>query len=98
MQEHLELEEQKLQQTLPRAETLPEGEAELAQRVAALSKVLLWLPGGRAGKGLFHAVPPCPSPCCSVHKGAQPRGACCPAEMGARPECQTVPAPVSSLR
>ncbi|XP_044796065.2 liprin-alpha-1 [Bubalus bubalis] len=39
LQEHLELEEQKLQQTLPRAETLPEGEAELAQRVAALSKV-----------------------------------------------------------
>ena len=98
MQEPLELEEQKLQQTLPRAETLPEVEAELAQRVAALSKVLLWLPGGRVGKGLFHAVPPCPSPCCSVHKGAQPRGACCPAEMGARPECQTVPAPVSSLR
>ena len=98
MQEHLELEEQKLQQTLPRAETLPEVEAELAQRVAALSKVLLWLPGGRAGKGLFHAVPPCPSPCCSVHKGAQTRGACCLAEIGARPECQTVPAPVSSLR
>ena len=74
MQEHLELEEQKLQQTLLRAETLPEVEAELAQLVAALSKVLLWVPGGRAGEGLFHAVPPCPSPCCSVNKGAQTRG------------------------
>ena len=98
MQEHLELEEQKLQQTLLRAETLPEVEAELAQLVAALSKVLLWVPGGRAREGLFHAVPPCPSPCCSVHRGAQTRGACCPAGMGARPECQTVPAPVSSFR
>ncbi|XP_027406021.1 liprin-alpha-1-like [Bos indicus x Bos taurus] len=39
LQEHLELEEQKLQQTLLRAETLPEVEAELAQLVAALSKV-----------------------------------------------------------
>ncbi|ELR46742.1 Liprin-alpha-1 [Bos mutus] len=38
LQERLELAEQKLQQTLRRAETLPEVQAELAQRVAALSK------------------------------------------------------------
>ncbi|XP_062935172.1 LOW QUALITY PROTEIN: liprin-alpha-1-like [Cynocephalus volans] len=38
LQERLELVEQKLQQTMRKAETLPEVEAELAQRVAALSK------------------------------------------------------------
>lgn len=39
MQERLDEAKQKLQQTLQRAETLPEIEAQLAQRVAALNKV-----------------------------------------------------------
>ena len=43
------------------AETLPEVEAEQAQRVASLSKVLLWVPGGRAQGGpvplLSHRAP-----------------------------------------
>ncbi|XP_078273493.1 liprin-alpha-2 isoform X2 [Rhinoraja longicauda] len=38
LQERLELAEQKLQQTMKRAETLPELEAELAQRITALTK------------------------------------------------------------
>eukprot|EP00069_Balaena_mysticetus_P009028 bmy_19969T0 len=41
LQELLEVAEQKLQQTMRKAETLPEVEAELAQRIAALTKASL---------------------------------------------------------
>lgn len=43
LQEWLDDAKQKLQQTLQRAETLPEIEAQLAQRVAALNKVCMCL-------------------------------------------------------
>ena len=43
LQERLDDAKQKLQQTLQRAETLPEIEAQLAQRVAALNKVCVCL-------------------------------------------------------
>lgn len=49
LQERLDEAKQKLQQTLQRAETLPEIEAQLAQRVAALNKV----PGVRANHILW---------------------------------------------
>ena len=61
MQERLELVE-KLQQTLRKAETLPEVEAEQAQRVAALSKVLFWSLGGRRRERLFPCCPTVPLP------------------------------------
>ena len=52
----LELADQKLQ------EMLLEVAAELAPRVAALSKVLLLVPGGGRGLGLFPCCPPAPLP------------------------------------
>lgn len=70
MQERLELVE-KLQQRLRRAETLPEVEAEQAQRVASLSKVLLWSLGGGHGEGLFPCSPTEPLPMLlSPHRSA----------------------------
>lgn len=59
LQELLEVAEQKLQQTMRKAETLPEVEAELAQRVAALTKA--------RGRGPGSACTPLPELC-----GARP--------------------------
>lgn len=52
LQEWLEDAKAKLQQTLQKAETLPEIEAQLAQRVAALTKVGRGGPGGGPGRFL----------------------------------------------
>ena len=63
LQERLELVE-KLQQMLQR-ETLPKVEAEMAQRVAVLSKVLLCVPevkGGGCREGLLPCCPTVPLP------------------------------------
>lgn len=54
---------EKLQQTLQRAETLPEVEAEQAPRAAALSMVPLWVPRGGLGvegrRGHAESLFPC---------------------------------------
>ena len=70
LQERLELVE-KLQQMLWRAEMLPEVEAELAQRVVVLSKVLLCVPRKRVQRGPFPCCPTVPLPMLlSPHRSA----------------------------
>lgn len=66
--------EQKLQQTLRKAETLPEVEAELAQRIAALTKV-----SGRA------QGPPCPCHFPLAAAGSPPVSACLSVGGGSSP-------------